>query len=227
MLIILGIVGEVVRSKFIVSGSAAATAANLVSMQLLWHVGIAAELLALICAIALAMIYYVLFKPVSRELNVLATFIRFAAIAVQLVAVENLVAALFPLGDAIYLKAFTPEQLNAMMFLSIKSHAHGYNLSLLLFGCCFLVHGWLIFESGFLPGVLGRLIQVAGICYVTNSLATLMAPAFAGIVFPYILIPSFIGELSLCLWLIVKGIHVQRWKERAGPAVDAQAMAAM
>jgi Domain of unknown function (DUF4386) len=73
-LIILGILGGVVRGRFIVSGNAAATAARLISMEPLWRIGIIAELLALFCVIVLAMIYYVLFKPVSREINLLATF---------------------------------------------------------------------------------------------------------------------------------------------------------
>lgn len=131
----------------------------------------------------------------------------------QAVAVLNLVAALFPLGNAAYLKAFTPEQLHAMASLALRSHAYGFGLALLIFGCCFLFHGYLIFRSGFLPKALGILIQVAGLCYMTNSLALFLAPAFADRIFPAILLPSFVGEASLCLWLLVKGVDVEKWKQ--------------
>jgi hypothetical protein len=214
MLIVLGGVGEFVRDKLIVAGDAATTAVNLTSMESLWRFGITAEFLALICAVVLAMIYFVLLRPVSRELNLLATFLRLVAVAVQAVAVLNLAAALFPLGNAAYLKAFTPEQLYALTRFAIRAHAYGYNLSLLLFGSCFLVHGRLIFKSGFLPKVLGIMIQIAGVCYLTNSFALFLAPAFADRIFPAVLFPCFIGELSLCLWLLVKGVNVQRWKEQ-------------
>jgi hypothetical protein len=215
-LIILGFFGQFVLNKPVVSGNAAATAANIMSMESLWRLGIAAEFVALICVIALAMIYYVLLRPVSRELNLLATFLRLIGIAVEAVATLNLVAALFPLGNAPYLKAFSPEQLYAMASLAIKSHGHGYSLALLFFGACFLFHGYLIFSSGFLPKVLGILIQIAGLCYLTNSFAVFLTPTLANRLFPAILLPAFIGELSLCLWLLVKGVNVQKWNERVG-----------
>ena len=74
----------------------------------------------------------------------------------------NLIAALFPLGSAASLKAFTQEQLEALASLAIRAHGHGFGLSLLITGCLFLIHGYLISKSGFLPRVLGLLIQVAG-----------------------------------------------------------------
>lgn len=57
-------------------------------------------------------------------------------------------------------------------------------------------------------------MQIAGLCYLTNSFALLLAPDFANRIFPAILLPAFIGELSLCLWLLVKGVDVPKWEER-------------
>jgi hypothetical protein len=215
MLIGLGIFGQVVKEKVIVSGDAAATAANLTSMETLWRFGIAFEFLALICVTALAMIYYVLLRPVNKELNLLATFLRMIGIAVETVAALNLATALFPLGNAAYLKAFTPEQLYGMATLAIKSHRYGYTLALLFFGFTFLFHGRLIFKSGFLPKILGLMIQVGGACYLTNSFIFFLAPSLSGMLFPWILLPCFVAELSLALWLLFKGVDVQRWKEQA------------
>ena len=214
MLIVLGFFGQFVLNNVIVPGNAAATAANLMSIESLWRSGIAAEFVALICVTALAMIYFVLLNPVSRELNLLATFLRMVGIAVEAVATLNLVAALFPLGDAASLKAFTSEQLYVLVSLAIKSHSYGYGLALLFFGACFLIHGYLIFKSDFLPKALGILIQVAGVCYLTNSFALFLAPSFADRIFPVILIPALVAELSLCLWLLAKGVNVVRWKEQ-------------
>lgn len=210
----LGIFGEAfVRGRIIVSGDAAATAANIISMESLWRFGIASEFLSLICTIALAMIYFVLLRPVSRELNLLATFFRLVSIVVEAVAALNLFAALFPLGNAAFLKAFTPEQLYALASLATKSHSYGFSVSLLFLGCTFLIHGYLIFRSGYLPRVLGVLIQVAGVGYLTNSFALILYPAVANRVFLAIMVPVFIGEASLCLWLLVKGVNVQKWRE--------------
>jgi hypothetical protein len=217
IIIVLGIFGEaVVRGRIVVSGDAVATAANITSMESLWRFGIAAEFLSLVCTIALAMIYFVLLRPVSKDLNLLATFLRLVSIVIEAVAALGLVVALFPLGNAAYLKAFTPEQLYILASLAIKSHSYGFSVSLLFLGCTFLIHGYLIFKSGYLPSVLGILIQVAGVGYLTNSFALILYPAVANQVFLAIIIPVFVGELSLCLWLLVKGVNVQKWNERVG-----------
>jgi hypothetical protein len=215
ILIALGFFGQYVLGRVIVSGDAAATASNITAMESLWRLGIGAEIIALICVAALAAIYFLLLKPVSRELNLLATFLRLVGIAIEAVVTLNLVGALLPLGKGASLKAFTQEQLHALTNLALKSHAQGYALSLLFFGACFLIHGRLIFKSGFLPKVLGILIQIAGACYLTNSFAVFLAPALEDRIFPLILIPAFIGEASLCLWLLFKGVNVERWKEQA------------
>jgi hypothetical protein len=215
ILIVLGFFGQFVMGRVIVSGDAAATAANITSMESLWRCGIAAEFVALVCVTALAVIYFVLLNPVSRELNLLATFLRVVGIAIEAVVTLNLIAALLPVGNATSLKAFTPGQLYALVSLALKSHSYGYGLALFFFGACFLFHGYLIFRSGFLPRVLGILIQIAGVCYLTNTFALFLAPSFADRIFPAILLPAFVGELSLCLWLLVKGVDVQRWKKQA------------
>ena len=84
LIIVLGIFGEAfVRGRLIVPGDAAATAANITAMESLWRFGIASEFLELICAIALAMIYFVLLRPFSQELNLLATFFTPLSLAVE------------------------------------------------------------------------------------------------------------------------------------------------
>src|SRR5258706_3099279 len=112
IIIALGIFAQVfVRDRIIVSGDAAATAANIRSMESLWRFGIGSEFLAVICTILLAMVYFFLLKPVTKELNLLATLFRLLAIIVPAVSLVSLVAALFPLAHAAFTKAFTSQQL--------------------------------------------------------------------------------------------------------------------
>jgi Domain of unknown function (DUF4386) len=53
------------------------------------------------------------------------------------------------------------------------------------------------------------------VCYLTNSFALILSPGVANRLFPAILVPAFIGEASLCLWLLVKGVNVEKWGEKA------------
>ena len=219
IIIVIGLFGEAfVRDRLIVSGDAAATAANIMSHESLWRFHIAAELLLLICAVSLLLILVVLLRPVSRDLILLAAFFNLAAIVIEAGITLHLLEALFPLGNAGYLKAFAPEQLYALASLSLKSHGYGFGVSLLFFGCFCVIVGYLIFKSGYLPKAIGVLMQIAGFCYLTNSFALILSPAVANRLFPAILVPAFVGEASLCLWLLIKGVNVQRWRELAGAA---------
>src|SRR5712691_8076103 len=207
IIIVVGIFDEAfVRNRIIVSGDAAATAANIRSLESLWRFGIAAEFVLLTCAVALTAIFYVLLRPVSRFVALLAVFFNLVSLAVEAAVQMFLLGALFPLGKAEYLKAFAPEQLYALASLSVKSHSYGFGVALIFFGCECLVLGYLIFKSGYLPKAVGVLMLIAGVCYLTNSFALLLAPDFANRLFPAILVPAFIGETSFCLWLLVKGV---------------------
>jgi len=216
IIIVVGLFDEAfVRNRIIVSGDATATAANIRSLESLWRFGIAAEFFLLICAVALTLIFFVLLRPVSRDLALLAVFFNLVSLAVEAAVQLYLLGALFPLGKAEYLRAFQPEQLYALASLSVKSHGYGFGVALIFFGCVCLILGYLIFRSGFLPKVIGVLMQIAGLSYLTNSFALILAPTFANRIFPAVLVPAFVGEASLCLWLLVKGVNVEKWEEKA------------
>jgi hypothetical protein len=216
IIIAIGLFGELfVRDRLIVSNDAAATAANLRSMESLWRFHIAAEIILLICAITLLWILFTLLRPVSKNLVFLAVFLNLVSITLEAAYTLHLVEALFPLGEAGYLKAFTPEQLYALMRLSLRAFSYGFGLSLVFFGCFCLVIGYLIFKSGYLPKPIGVLMQITGLCYLTNSFALILAPSFADQVFFIIALPALVGELSLSLWLLIKGVNVEQWEKRA------------
>jgi uncharacterized protein DUF4386 len=221
VIIVIGLFGEAfVRDKLIVSGDATATAKNIMASESLWRFHIAAELFLLICAVVLLLILFVLVRPVSRELALLAAFFNLVSIALEAAYALHLLAALFPLQNAAYLKTFAPEQLYVIASLSLKSHGYGFGISLIFFGCFCVVIGYLIFKSGYLPKTVGVLMQIAGLCYLTDSFALVLAPDLANRLFPGILLPAFVGEASLCLWLLVKGVNAERWKERASAAAE-------
>ena len=219
IIIVSGIFGEVlVRDALIVSGDAAATANHIMTSELRWRIGIAGDLLMHVCDIPLMLIYYILLKPVNRHLALLAILFNVVQSAVLVATKMNLFMPLFLLGGASYFNAFEPAQLQALSYLSLKMDGYGFGVGLIFFGFECLVLGYLIFRSGFLPRFLGVFMGIVGACYLVNSFALTLSPAFAGAIFPAILVPCFIGESSLCLWLIVKGVDPKRWNERAALA---------
>jgi hypothetical protein len=222
--IVVGIFNEAfVKGSIVVWGDAAATAANLRSMESLWRLGIAGQLLMIICTVALTLILYVLLRPVSRNLALLATFFSLIATAADAAHSLQLVDALLPLGNAAYLKVFPPDQLNAMAMLSLRSHDIGYGIGLLLFGPFFLVSGYLIFRSTYFPRAIGILYQIGGVAYMVNGFVSILAPHFASQIFAIVVLPCFVGETSFCLWLLIKGVNASKWQAVVGRTRSAAA----
>ncbi len=213
ILIGLGIFQEFFVRGRIATGDAAATFANLKQMELLWRLGIAAELVMIVVTIVLAVILCVLTKPVHKELALLAMVFGLVATAVEAAYSMQLVEALFPLGSNAYLAAFTPAQLQAMMALAMKAHVIGFGIGLLLFGPFFFVTGYLAFVSGYFPKTLGVLYQLAGAGYMLNGFVLVLAPRLSGPMFMVMGVPAFIGEMSFAVWLLTKGVRIERWRE--------------
>ncbi|OOG77790.1 DUF4386 domain-containing protein [Flavobacterium sp. A45] len=210
LIIVAGIFGELmVRSKLIVYGDANATANNIMNSELLWRMSISADLVMQICDLPVMIILYYLLKPVSKKLALLNLSFNLIQTAVLVANKLNLLAALFFLGDAEYLKSFSPEQLHTLSYLSIKLHDFGFGIGLIFFGFVCLIEGYLLFNSNYFPKTIGVLMSIAGICYLANSFALIIAPQLSSIA---LLMPCLIAELSFSLWLIFKGVNLPIWK---------------
>jgi hypothetical protein len=85
---------------------------------------------------------------------------------------------------------------------------------LVFFGFYCLLIGYLIFESTFLPSILGVMMAVGGLGWLTFLSARL-----ARYLSPYNFLPGMLGEGALTLWLLVMGVNVPKWKDRARAAV--------
>jgi hypothetical protein len=214
IIIIAGLVDEVfVRGSLIVPGDVAATAYKIMGSELLFRGGIVGDLIMHVCDVPLTLILYVLLRPVSKNLSLLAAIFSLLQTAVLIANKLNLVAVLLVLGRD-YRTAFDQHQIQGLVSLYLRLHEFGFGIGLIFFGVSCLVVGYLTYKSGYLPRALGVLHAIAGLSYLVNSFALLLSPALAGKMFPAILLPGFIGELAMCLWLLIKGVNVLKWDER-------------
>lgn len=199
-----GIVQQLfVRARIFVAGDAAATAANLRSMESWWRAGIAIELGMLAATVVLTWVLYRLLRPVDADLSLLATLFALVAVATEASFTLRAVEALFPLGGAAYLRELAPGQTDAMAHLAARAHVFGFGVALLLFAPFFLVTGRVILRSRRLPRALGALYALSGASYFVHGLALLLAPRLADRVFAVVAGPALLGEASLCLWLLL------------------------
>ena len=216
VIIVLGAIQEIgVRQSVVVENEAASTASNLDRLESLWRMGIAAEFVLLSCAVGLAVVLFVLLRPVNREVALLAMVFNVVSLAIEGAAALYLVAAVIGVENGVAWQAF-----------AIELHGYGFAAALIFFGIECVLLGYLIFKSWFLPKALGALMAIAGACYLLNSYAMILAPDFAAGLLPAILIPPFVGEASLALWLLIRGIDPKKWASAAAsgritaPAMD-------
>ena len=203
-----------VRNRLVVSDDATATATNILAHEPLWQWGFAGDIIAFASYIALTALLYELFKPVNRSLSLVAAFFGLVASVVQAISSLFHLAPLVLLGKSAYSSVFSLEQLQALALVFLRLRAAAYhNIGLVFFGLYLLLVGILILRSTFLPRILGVLLALAGLSYVL-----FLSPPLIRSLQPYILIFPAVGQISLCLWLLVMGVNVQRWEEQARAA---------
>ena len=205
-----------VRQSLKVPGDAAATAGNIMAAEGLFRLGISADLIMIIADVALALVFYELFKPVSKSLSLMAAFFRLAQAAVLGINLLNLLFVLQILSGAEFLAVLGEDQLNALAMLFLDAHAVGYSLGLIFFGLNLLILGYLVWKSGYLPRILGILLIAASLGYLIDTFAKVLLPDYAAYEMLFTLVvfmPAFISELALALWLLFKGVKDSRQDE--------------
>ena len=208
--IIGGAFGEAyVPSTIIVSGDAAATARNLLSSEDLFRWGFAGYLVEAICDAALTMAFWVLLRPVNRNLAMLMVVFRiistcgFASAEMMYFGALSTVKATGPLG------AFDRDQLNALGYMLLMVSGFGQALFTMFYGIASVIFGWLIYRSGYIPRILGVAMATAGVGFVARTVLLVVAPRYASMV---LLAPMILAFLPLTVWLLVKGVDEEKWR---------------
>lgn len=213
--IALGIFAEgYVVNTMTVSGDMTASALNIVAGATLWNLGVLANVLLVVCALPLSWFIYLLLRPAGKNLMVLALLFNLVSLAVEAISKLALILVLPILTSAGYANAFEPAQVHALANMALKVHSIAFNVALIFFGFTCIVYGHLIYSSGYLPKLLGVLMQVAGASYLLACFSILFAPALSNWINPAILVLPLIGESSLCIWLLLKGVNVEKWQEK-------------
>jgi len=202
--------------KLVVRNDPAATAANILGAEGFFRLGFVADLVGVLFFVGAMLFLYELFKPVNRGLALLVLFFSLIGSAIQALDSLGDLAALLFLKGGTSLAALTADQARALAFLFLRLHTLLYDLALVFFGSSFILVGYLALRSTFLPRILGVLIAIDGVGYLTFSLATFLSPPFAAHLYPYLpFMTAFLGEPPLMLWLLVKGVNAERWEEQA------------
>ena len=204
-----GWIGEVQIPSQFITGDAATTAARLRLDEQLFRLGFAAYLIEAFSDLVLAWLFYVLLRPVHRDLAMLSAF--FGIVSMVLFAVTKMFYFSAPLFlKSKYLSAFSPDQIDGLSGAFISLYGGLSGLFMLFYGTAWIIRGFLTFKSGYLPRYLGALMAIAGMGFFAKNLTKLLAPAYSS---DLLLAPMFVNVIVLALWMLAKGVDQAKWDQ--------------
>jgi hypothetical protein len=208
----LGILGIMyVPASLIVPGDAAATASHIMASESLFRLSIVSALLVQVVNIFVVLALFQVLKPAGRNLAWMMVIFILLGAPIAMLNELNQVAVLILSTGADYLAAFSPDQLHALLPLFLDLHEYGINIAGIFWGLWLFPMGYLVFKSGYLPKILGILLMIGCFGYLIDSSIVFLFPNFAVSISQF----TFIGELLLPLWLLIKGVNVEKWEQRA------------
>ena len=209
--VLVAILGDFFIKRVVIAGDPAATVTNLLAHEATYRTGFGIGLLGNAIYIVLTVLFYRLFRPVGRTIVLLMAFFGLAGCTTQIVAGIFQLAPLVILRDSQLASAFPIEQLRAAALVSLKLYSQTFYISFVMFALFDFMLGYLIYESTFLPRILGILMMIAGVAAMTFVYPPL-GTALKMVVLPV----GGLAEVALMLWLIFKGVNVSRWEDVAG-----------
>jgi hypothetical protein len=206
-----------VRSNVIVLGDAAATVGNIVASEFLFRAAIVSSLFSQIFLFFFGLTVHHLFKEFNKALATVFLTSVMMTVAIAVVNALNNFGALLVLSQADYLKAFTPEQINAMAMIFLRlNNSIGQGLLEIFWVPYFFSFGLLVIRSRYLPKILGILLMIMSVGYAINILTKFLIPQFYPAAFTRLAMTlGALGGIPTIFWLLIKGAKVQPLEDQA------------
>lgn len=213
IVIVCGVFAEFfVRQKIIVQGDPVATANNISTHEFLFQVGIVSDLMMATAYLFFGIVAYFLLKSVNINHAQVMLLCIVVSVTILCVNMLNMVAALNVMSGDDYLKSFEKDHLQALATFFLKLHSKGYGIAQIFYGLYLFPLGYLIYKSGFLPKIIGVFLMLGCFGDLIDFFRFFLFPDYQSIILQNITLPANIGEFSLCLWLLIKGVKTTEVK---------------
>lgn len=196
-----------VPSQLIIWADASKTVNNIMQSEFLFRLGIVIGVISYICFAILPFVLYKLFKAVNQTQASLMLLLALVSVPVSIFNMVHKVDVLTLLSGASYLSTFELDQIHTQVMLLLKSYNNGLIVVQVFWGLWLFPFGYLVYKSDFLPKVFGILLMLGCFGYLTSFISDLL---FTNLTVPYISLPAAMGEIGICLWLLIMGIKVKK-----------------
>jgi hypothetical protein len=197
------------RTKLIEFGNATATANNILASEPLFRIGFVSDVLAGVLFLFAAWALYLLLKPVNENIALLFLLLNLGGVVIQCANMLNLFSAVLLLSGADYLKVLRPDQLQTLAMFFLYLFKHGFMIAQFFYGAWLFPLGYLVFKSGYLPKILGIILMIECFVWLMYPFQFFLFPTYEVISYLSFAV-GFIGEFSLTLWLLIKGVKEQK-----------------
>lgn len=192
-------------SQTYVKGDALATANKMLANEFLFRTGILNDLFSSAIWVYMALILYRLFKQVdAHQAKLLVALVLVQIPTAFFMEAFNLASLMIVKGELLKTFELGQRQDAAMFFLKMSDYT---TRTLEMFwGLWLFPFGILVYKSGFMPRILGVFLLLNGIAYLIHCCTALLLPDYQTLVFQWATPFWTLGEISIMLWLLIKGV---------------------
>lgn len=190
--IALGVLGlNYIPSLLIFAEDAAKTADAISQNQMLFRIGVAANVLMNIVFVFAAIFLYKLLSETNRDLAALMVILALIGVPIAL------------LGEAASLMALKQINMPDQMMNLLGMHDNAYVMAGVFWGAWLFPLGFLVLDSGYFPKFIACAVLVGGLGHLLGAFAKIIVPnlVIAGTICEILTM----GELVFALWLIIRG----------------------
>ena len=208
----LGVFGILyVPKALMVPGDVAATASNILANEFLFRLSIVSAILAALVTVVTALFLYKILKPVHKNYARLMVVCTLVVAPISMLNELNHVAVLLLLKGPEYLTIYTASQLQTLVSIFFDLHRYGIQIVGIFFGLWLLPMGYLVFKSNYIPKIIGVFLTITCFGYLIDFVKFFLFPNVDIVISEF----TFLGEVMMVFWLLIKGVNVEQWEKRA------------
>ncbi|WP_233840438.1 DUF4386 domain-containing protein [Dyella sp. 2HG41-7] len=198
-----------VPGKLLVATDPMATAKNVAASAALFRLSFLAYLIEALCDITLIWIFYLLLRPISSALSLLAAFFGIVSTATFATSELFYFMASVPVLDGAVQKHFTFDQSALFIYSALTLYGYGGTVFMVFYGVATALRGYLFYRSPCFPKWIGALLLLAGACFIVKNVLAVALPQYDS---DFLLAPTFVTMIALAALLLFKSDY-SRWRE--------------